>query len=147
DGVVIGTVGEVDPEVIAGFGLAHDRLGFIDLDVVRLAAAPRRSPLVRAVSRFPSSDIDLAFVVSGNVSADQVATVLRRAGGELCESVELFDVYRGDVAPADTDGRRSLAFRLRFCAPDHTLVEGELAELRRECIDAVERALPARLRH
>jgi phenylalanyl-tRNA synthetase beta chain len=61
----------------------------------------------------------------------------------LCESVELFDVYRG---PGVEEGKRSLAYRLRFGALDHTLADSEVAELRRRCIDAVQLALPATLR-
>ena len=56
---------------------------------------PRRVTVGGAVSRFPSSDIDLAFVVEDRHPADAVADVLRSAGGDLLESVHLFDVYRG----------------------------------------------------
>jgi len=45
------------------------------------------------VSRFPSSDVDLAFVVADSVPAAAVEATLRRAAGDLCESVDLFDVY------------------------------------------------------
>jgi len=58
---------------------------------------------------------------------------LRRAGGELLEQLELFDVYRG---PAIGAGRRSLAFRARFRSMDHTLSDTELARLRQELIEA-----------
>ncbi len=61
-------------------------------------------------------------------------STLERAIGEQCESVELFDVYRG---PAIGDGRRSLAYHLRFAALDHTLTEEEMAEVRERCLDAV----------
>jgi len=77
------------------------------------------------------------------VSAITVERVLRQAGGEDLESVELFDVYRGDVVGS---GRRSLAYRLRFCSLDHTLNDAELAELRNRCIAAVEAGGKAALR-
>lgn len=95
------------------------------------------------MSRYPSSDVDLAFAVDESVRAIRVEETLRQAATELCESVELFDVYRGAGL---ADGSRSLAYRLRFCALDHTLTDAEVAQLRRRCIDAVEEALPARLR-
>jgi phenylalanyl-tRNA synthetase beta subunit len=44
------------------------------------------------------------------------------------------------------DAKRSLAYRLRFCALDHTLTDAEVAELRARCIDGVQAALPATLR-
>ena len=86
------------------------------------------------MSRFPSSDIDLAFVVEEAIPAGAVERSLRAAGGELLESVELFDVYRGDSV---ADGSRSLAFHLRFCALDRTLTDEEVGDLRAACIDAV----------
>jgi phenylalanyl-tRNA synthetase beta chain len=86
-----------------------------------------------AVSRFPSSDIDLALVVADDVPADLVADALGAAAGELLESVALFDVYRG---PGIGEGARSLAFRLRFCSLDHTLTDDEVGVLRARCIEA-----------
>ena len=96
-----------------------------------------------AVSRFPSSDIDLAFVVPESVPAGSVLTALRRAGGDLLESVNLFDVYRGDSVP---EGTRSLAYHLRFCALDRTLTDDEVGVERARCIEAVESAFGATLR-
>ena len=95
------------------------------------------------MSRFPSSDVDLAFVVADSVPAAAVEATLRRAAGELCESVELFDVYRGAGL---SQGSRSLAYRLRFCALDRTLTDAEVAELRARCIEAVESEFQATLR-
>ncbi len=95
------------------------------------------------MSRFPSSDIDLAFEVDESTPAAAVEATLRDAAGPLLEGLRLFDVYRG---PALAEGRRSLAYRLRFCALDHTLTDDEVAEARRRCIEAVEAGHPARLR-
>jgi phenylalanyl-tRNA synthetase beta chain len=144
--LIIGVVGEVDPDVLERFGLdpARGRVGWLEVDLDGLLRlAPRRSTLLQAVSRFPSSDIDLAFVVDEAVPASAVEKTLRRAGGDLLESVALFDVYRGTGTPP---GTRSLAYRLRFCANDHTLTDGEVAELRARCIAAVTQAHGAQLR-
>jgi phenylalanyl-tRNA synthetase beta chain len=142
-GMRLGTVGEVDPSVLVAFGLPHERIGWLEIDMARLAEAPRRALLAKPVSRYPSSDVDLAFVVDADVLASKVESALRQAAGELCESIDLFDVYRG--AGVGT-GKRSLAYRLRFCALDHTLTDGEVGALREECIKAVEARLPAVLR-
>ena len=61
-----------------------------------------------------------------------MARTLRPAGGDLLESLALFDVYRG---PGLVAGARSLAYRLRFCALDRTLTDAEVGELRRRCIE------------
>ncbi len=152
--VTVGTVGEIDPDVAATFGLSHaagggsvpDRVGWLEVDLGVLfdeQCVPRRATVVGAVSRFPSSDIDLAFVVSDAHPADAVADTLRRDAGELLESVRLFDVYRG--AGID-EGSRSLAYRLRFCSPERTLTDEEVGVLRANCIEAVETEFGAVLR-
>jgi phenylalanyl-tRNA synthetase beta chain len=146
DGPVVGALGEVDPAVVAEFGAGEVRVGWLELDlglVLDPDVAPRRGARVRPVSRYPSSDVDLAFSVDDGVPADLVTDALRRAGGELLESVTLFDVYRG---PGVDPGRRSLAFRLRFCAQDRTLTDAEVGGLRSGCVEAVERELGAALR-
>ena len=118
-------------------------MGWLALDLERLLAVPGRPTLARPVSRYPSSDIDLAFVLDEPVPATALESVLRRAAGELLESLRLIDVYRG---PGLAEGTRSLAYRLRFCAPDHTLTDAEVAELRATSIATAEAELGARLR-
>jgi phenylalanyl-tRNA synthetase beta chain len=142
DGTVIGYVGEVDPDVSAAWGI-EDRVGWLEVDLGAMAAGQRRSELAVPVSRFPSSDVDLAFEVADSAPAAAVTDTLRAAGGGLLERVTLFDVYRGPAVPS---GSRSLAFNLRFRAFDRTLTDVEVGELRAACIAAVEAAHPARLR-
>ena len=95
------------------------------------------------VSRYPSTDVDLAFVVPDDVPAQAVEDTLRSSGGPLLERVWLFDVFRG---PGLNNGERSLAYRLRFCAPDRTLTDEEVAELRSACIATTEKEHGARIR-
>jgi len=112
-------------------------VGWLEVDLGLLldgARVPRRITVGGAVSRFPSSDIDLAFVVEDRPPADALADGLRTAAGELLESVHLFDVYRGTGIE---EGWRSLAYRLRFCSPERTLTDEEVGGLRARCIEAV----------
>ena len=138
----LGLLGEVDPDVVAAHGL-EGRVAWLELELERLLAAPRRPEEMRPVSRYPSSDIDLAFAVPETVPAGDVEATLRGAGGDLLEWVRLFDVYRGAGLPG---GTRSLAFRLRFQASDRTLTDEEVADLRQAGIAAVEREHGGQLR-
>ena len=140
--VQLGVIGEVDPDVLAAHGLPGP-VGWLEVDLGKTIAAPRRPRVYRPVSRYPSADIDLAFVTEESVAAADVEATLRAAGAELLEDAWLFDVFRG---PQLGGGRRSLAFRLRFSALDHTLDEDELAAVRTRCIKAVESTFPATLR-
>ncbi len=149
--VLLGVVGELHPLFAGQLGLVGPdgrprRVGWLDLDLGTLldrAQVPRRSEESVAPSRFPSSDIDLAFVVPDAIPAGTVERTLRTVGGELLEWVRLFDVYRGDSVES---GWRSLAFRLRFCAGDRTLTDEEIGELRTSAIEAVETRHGATLR-
>ena len=95
------------------------------------------------MSRYPSTDIDLAFEVVDTTPADEVARTIAAAAGDLLVSLELFDVFRGGPVG---EGRRSLAYNLRLQAPDRTLTDEDVAALRQRIIDEVERTLPAKLR-
>jgi phenylalanyl-tRNA synthetase beta chain len=141
-GVTVGAVGEIDPQVLDAHGIG-ERVGWLEVDLDALAEVPRDPHVYRPVSMYPSSDVDLAFEVDDAVPASAVEAAIDRAAGERLAALRLFDVYRGaGIAP----GRRSLAYALRLDAPDHTLTDEEVAELRRRCIEAVESTLPATLR-
>jgi phenylalanyl-tRNA synthetase beta chain len=142
-GEVVGTVGEVAREVVAAYGLSG-RVGFWHADLTTLLALPRRIERAPGVSRFPASDFDVAFVVPAEEPAAAVAATLERSGGDLLESIHLFDVY---PMPARGPGARSLAYRLRLRAADRTLTDAEVAEIRRAVIDAVAGAHRGELRH
>ena len=137
-----GAVGEIDPGVLTDFEI-EERVAWLELDLDTLLAQPHGDRPYQLVSRYPSSDIDLAFEVDETTPAADVERMIRSAGGDLVASVELFDVFRG---AAVADGRRSLAYTLRFQAPDKTLTDDDLASVRQRIIDAVESELPASLR-
>jgi phenylalanyl-tRNA synthetase beta chain len=141
-GEPVGAVGEVDPEVLASHGIG-ERVAWLEVDLDTVAGLPRDPHTYRTVSVYPSSDIDLAFEVEDAVPAGDIEETLRDAAGEHLAKISLFDVYRG---PGIAEGRRSLAYSLRLDAPDHTLTDGEVADVRRRCIDAVEGAFAATLR-
>ena len=69
----------------------------------------------------------MALVVDEGVAAADVEAALREGAGELLESVRLFDVYTGEQVGA---GKKSLAYSLRFRAPDRTLTEAEIKAAR-----------------
>lgn len=143
DGLELGEVGEVHPALLELAGLRGRRIGWLGLDLGLLHAVPRRSLEGRPISRFPSAEIDLAFVVGEAVPAAEVEATIASAAGDKLAGIALFDVYRSAQLGA---GQRSLAYRVNFAALDHTLTEVELTELRQACVGAVESAHGARLR-
>jgi phenylalanyl-tRNA synthetase beta chain len=118
--------------VAGAFGIS-ERVACLELDLsVVLADVP---PIVKAapVSRFPSSDFDLAFLLADDVPAERLEKALRQGAGKLLVDIELFDVYRGTGV---ADGARSLAYRLRLQALDRTLTDADVAAVRDKCIAA-----------
>jgi len=93
------------------------------LEMTLPAPAPAPVPVFRPLPQYPGVERDLALVVPDTAAASAVEAVIRGRGGELLEDVALFDHYRGQGVAA---GARSLAFRLRFRAPDRTLKDKEV---------------------
>jgi len=125
-GVVIGHAGEVHPTVCHAFGLPKRTVAAeVDLDaLIDRAVHLREAPVF---SSYPVAKEDVALVVDSSVAAADVEAALRQGAGELLESIRLFDVYTGDQVG---EGKKSLAYALRFRAPDRTLKEGEAAAAR-----------------
>jgi len=129
---VIGSIGEVHPEVLEAFGIT-ERVAVLELDLSQLLIQQPKIPQWKPVSRFPSSDFDLAFLVPSSVAAERVEKALRQAAGALLVDVILFDVYRS----AELADQRGLAFRLRIQAPDRTLTDQDVTGVREKCLAAV----------
>lgn len=93
--------------------------------VLTPALARRERPAYRPAPSFPAVERDAALVVPDDLPAARVEATIRAAGGPALEEVFPFDVYRGKGVPA---GARSIAYRLRFRAPDRTLTDPEVDE-------------------
>ncbi|MCC6497209.1 MAG: phenylalanine--tRNA ligase subunit beta [Propionibacteriaceae bacterium] len=129
-GESIGSAGELHPEVIREFGLpARTAAVELDLDAL-IRLAPERGSIV-AISGHPVAKEDVALVVADSVPVGTLQEALAAGAGELLESISLFDVFTGGQVPA---GHRSLAFALRFRAPDRTLTDVETAAAREAAV-------------
>jgi phenylalanyl-tRNA synthetase beta chain len=131
-GEAIGYAGELHPEVCVAFGLpARAAAAEINLDAL-IAAAPASGDIA-LISGFPVAKEDVALIVDHEVPAAAVERALRTGAGPLLESVWLFDVYTG---PQIGEGKKSLAYALRFRAPDRTLTDAEAAAARDAAVAA-----------
>ncbi len=133
DGTAVGVVGELHPRVQAALGLSGRTVaGEIALDALVDAAVARGPVPAPVVSTYPPSSVDVALVVADDVLAAEVERSLRAGAGELLEHLALFDVFTG---PQVGQGRRSLAYTLRFRAVDRTLTDGEVLAARDAAVD------------
>ncbi|MGY3200632.1 phenylalanine--tRNA ligase subunit beta [Streptomyces sp. TE5632] len=128
---VIGHAGELHPGVLKTLGLpARSCAMELDLDV--LEQAGDETPQAPGISTFPVATQDVALVVDAFVPASDVEAALREGAGELLESIRLFDVYENVEQLGE--GRKSLAYALRFRAPDRTLTVDEASAARETAV-------------
>jgi phenylalanyl-tRNA synthetase beta chain len=139
DGTLVGHAGELHPKVVAALGLPPGTCA-AELDVDVLTAASEGRVQARELSTYPPAQSDIALVVDEQVGAAAVESAARQGAGEMLESISLMDIYRGDqVGP----GRKSLAYRLVFRAPDRTLTTKQVNGLRDQAIATAAAAVGA----
>ncbi|MFE6621056.1 phenylalanine--tRNA ligase subunit beta [Streptomyces sp. NPDC057740] len=124
---VIGHAGELHPRVLKALGLPG-RTCAMELDLDALEQVGDGTPQAPSISTFPVATQDVALVVDKPVPAAEVEAALRDGAGELLEGIRLFDVYVNDEQLGD--GKKSLAYALRFRAADRTLTVDEASAAR-----------------
>ncbi len=137
----LGAVGEVHPAVLRAFDVT-ERVAVFEVDLDQLLDRQPKPTQWKATSRYPSSDLDLAFALGDDVAAERLDKAIRQGAGNLLVDLTLFDVYRGERV---ADGTRSLAYRLRLQAADRNLTDADIATVRRS-VEAAATKLGANLR-
>ena len=140
-----GHAGELHPRVIQAFGLP-ERTCAMELDLSVLFTAAEGVGPVQAprLSAYPLATQDVALIVDAAVPAAEVeAALVAGAPQDLLEDVRLFDVYTGAQVG---EQRKSLAYTLRFRAPDRTLTAAETTAARDAAVAEAARRVGAVLR-
>ncbi|MFF3247796.1 phenylalanine--tRNA ligase subunit beta [Streptomyces sp. NPDC002870] len=123
---LVGHAGELHPRVIKALGLP-ERTSAMEVELDLLERAGEGALRAPRISTFPVATQDVALVVSQDVPAAEVEKALTEGAGELLESIRLFDVFVGSQIG---EGEKSLAYALRFRAPDRTLTVEEASAAR-----------------
>jgi phenylalanyl-tRNA synthetase beta chain len=139
-GVTVGIVGDMGAETLLQFGVEQP-VTLFELDIARLLDQIETRRTVEPVSRFPAVVQDLAVVVDGDTPAGAVQALIE-AGG-LVARADVFDVYRGDQVAA---GKKSIAFAIRYQAPDRTLTTEDANKEQDRIIRRLEREFGATIR-
>lgn len=121
-GVVFAKLGEVHPTVRERFDLPK-RAVVAELNLQTLLTYAKPMGEMKPLPRFPAMQRDLALVMEESVAAGPLMAAMRKAAGNLLESIEMFDVYRGIQVGL---GKKSIAFSLTFRAADRTLTNEEV---------------------
>lgn len=119
----VGYVGEVYPDVQEAYDI-DTRVYVAEINLVKLFAHAVDHREFKALPKYPAISRDLALLVKDGVSSDQVVAVIKKVTNrKLLESVEIFDVYKGQGVPK---GNTSIALTVVFRAPDRTLTDDEV---------------------
>ncbi|MFF3752622.1 phenylalanine--tRNA ligase subunit beta [Streptomyces sp. NPDC002018] len=127
---LVGHAGELHPRVVKALGVP-ERTCAMEMDLDLLERAGTGALQAPRISTFPVATQDVALVVARDVPASEVERALREGAGDLLESLRLFDVYTGEQLG---DGQKSLAYALRFRAPDRTLTVEEATTAREAAV-------------
>ncbi len=137
----VGYVGEIKDTLVKQWDL-HKPVYVFELDAETLLAQTKKIT-ASPVPKYPPVKRDLAFVLDEALFASEISSVIRKAAGDCLESVELFDLYRGDQIPS---GKKSLAFSLTFRSREKTLKEEEIDPMIRTIVKTVSDTFSASLR-
>jgi len=142
-GRVIGTLGEVHPQVCEVFNFPDQPVMASELDFEALLAVTPAISRIADVPRFPAMTEDLALIVDDKVSAEKVqATIMAAGAGTVLKSAHVFDVFKGEQIDAE---KKSLAYRLTYQA-DRTLTDEEVTKVRAQIVTRLREELNAVLR-
>ena len=145
----ISTSIKIDNQIIGYMGKIHPSINKNDIYVFEISLEKLMTKKVRnikykEISKYPSVNKDLAFIVDESVKSIEIEKILKKIGGRLLESIDVFDVYKGENVE---DGKKSIAYSLVFKNNDRTLTDEEVTDIFDRMIEEVEKKLGAELRN
>ena len=134
EGVTVGFLGEVHPEVCDNYDLkTRAYVAVLDMpSVLPFATFDRK---YEGIARYPAVARDISMVVPKDVLAGQIEAVIVQRGGRILEDYQLFDIYEGDQIK---EGYKSVAYSITFRAKDRTLEESDIAGAMRKILNGLE---------
>ena len=134
DGIVVGYLGEVHPDVADNYGIGtRAYIAVIDMpEIVKKATFDRK---YTGIAKFPAVTRDISMVMPKEILVGQVEEVIEKKGGAYLESYTLFDIYEGEQIKK---GFKSVAYSIVFRAKDKTLEEAEITSAMNKILEGLE---------
>jgi phenylalanyl-tRNA synthetase beta chain len=140
---LLGQVGRVSSSVIEAYELERQEVYLFELDIEALLKSDPGTRTFRSLARFPAVYRDISIVVGKEVESSSIEEIIRRTGGDLLESVHIFDLFEGKgIGPFE----KALAFRICYRSDKGTLDGGEVNRLHESVIDAIGQEMGGKLR-
>ena len=141
DGIEVGLVGEIRPEVCTDFDIKQAAYIFeLDLEKVISLIPPLTGS--KSIPRFPAIYRDITLIVDRGIETQAVLESVENISEKLVESLHLFDVFEGDPIAA---GKKSVSFRVVYRSSDKTLEDDDVNDLHRAITDNLVKAFDATL--
>jgi len=139
----IGQVGRVSKRVLEAYDLENRDTYLFELDIEALSKIIPREKKFRPVTKFPAVYRDISLLVGRGVESSKIIGVIKREGGDLLESVRIFDLYEGNkIDPSE----KALAFRICYRSEEKTLDGAEINNLHEKIIDKIRQESGGKLR-
>ncbi len=135
--IKIGIIGKVHPSV------TKDDIYVLEINLDKMFTFRVKQMQYKEISKFPGIKKDLAFVVDKKITAQEVMTAIKKAGGRLVTDIKVFDVYEGENVET---GKKSIAFSLTFEDATKTLSDEEVMTVFNRIIEEVESKLKVKVR-
>jgi len=138
----LGELGQLLPVLAKRYDLREAVfLAEFDLDLLLARRKPAKS--FKALPQFPSSRRDVAILVHEAITHDAVLSTVKQARPANLETVELFDVFRGQGVPP---GQKSLAYAFTYRAAEKTLTDAEVNAAHEKAVGSLRQKLAAVIR-
>ena len=142
DGKKLGVIGQIHPLVAEGYGISGEvYVAELDFTGLQSALAPER--IFHSLPKFPTVSRDLALVCDEAMTVGMLEACIKKAGGKLLRSIQLFDIYRG---PGIAPGKKSVAFSLELRADDRTLTDEDTTGVTNAVLEKLKNDLGVTLR-
>ncbi len=134
DGVLVGYLGEVHPEVLDNYNIGTKAyVAVLDMpEVVKFASFDRKYV---GIAKYPAVTRDISMVVPKTILVGQIEAMIEQRGGKILESYELFDIYEGAQIK---EGFKSVAYSISFRAKDRTLEDADVTAAMKKILNGLE---------
>lgn len=132
-GEVIGYLGEIHPTVMDNYNIG-ERTYVAVLDMPTIYEKTTFDRKYEGIAKYPAVNRDISMVMPKDILVGQVEEVIRKKGGNLLESYNLFDIYEGSQIK---EGYKSVAYSVTFRAKDRTLADNEVQEIMDKILQAL----------
>lgn len=138
----IGTLGEIHPDVAENYEV-EERAYIAQINIDALYKFINVEKKYKALPKFPAVSRDIAILVDDAVLVAEIEETIRKQGGNVLETVKLFDVYKGKQVP---EGKKSIAYSLTYRLENKTLTDEEVNKVHDKILRALEFKIGAELR-